>query len=82
MATHTNSGNRSSSLVEHSNSLRQQQLGLRHHCEDTQDVKGITYCITPTGKERRRKNSYYSLTYKFTECVEEAKERGKGRLRE
>lgn len=50
MKTPTNSGNSGSSLIKHSNSLRQQQLGLWNNCEDTQDVEGITNCITPTGR--------------------------------
>lgn len=48
----TNSGNRWSPLIKHSDSLRQQQLGFWNNCEDAQDVKGITHRVTPAGREK------------------------------
>lgn len=46
----TDSGNRRSSLIKHSHGLGQQQLGFGDNCEDAQDVKGITYRVTPAGR--------------------------------
>lgn len=58
----TNSGNSGSPLIKHSNSLRQQQLGLWNNCEDTQDVEGVTHCIAPTGKEQSSQHHTSQVT--------------------
>lgn len=47
----TYSGDRGPPLINHCNSLRQQQLGFGYNCEDAQDVQGITHCIAPTGQK-------------------------------
>lgn len=44
----TNSGHRRPPLIKHCNSLRHQQLGFWNNCQDTQDVKGVPHCVTPT----------------------------------
>lgn len=53
LITPTNSGNSGSFLIKHSNSLRQQKLGLWNNSEDAQDVKGITHCVAPRGRHRK-----------------------------
>ena len=53
-STPTNGGNSRSSFVKHGNSITQQQLGFWNNGENAQDVKGITYRITPNRIEKQR----------------------------